>query len=66
MLRQQQSQEIADQEKQAKAKKALDEGQAALILAQAQKQKVDQEGFTAGYELMQLQQAKQKKGGETK
>lgn len=57
------SKAIADQEKQAKAKKALDEGQAALILAQAQKQKVDQEGFKAGYEL--LQQLKENvKGGE--
>lgn len=51
-LRAQQAQEVKNKELDAKATKALNEGQAALIIAQAQKQKVDQEGFVAGHELM--------------
>ena len=56
-LRQQQSQDIVDEEHRAKATKAYSEGQAALIIANAQKQKIAQDGFVAGYELMSPKEA---------
>lgn len=50
--RQQQREDIANAETQAKSDKARAEGEAALITAQAMKQKIDQDGFVAGRELM--------------
>jgi len=51
--RQQQMQDLEMQKTQAAASKAHNEGQAAMLTAQAMKQRADQEGFVAGHELMQ-------------
>jgi hypothetical protein len=60
--RQQQQQDLANGETAAKAAKAKAEGEAALITANAAKQKTDQEGFVAGHEIMaKKQEAKLKK-----
>ncbi len=53
------------QKQQAMAKKALDEGDAAKMIAMSTQQKVDQEGFSTGYEMIQkMKEDKMKKGGK--
>jgi hypothetical protein len=58
--RQQQQQDLANGETAAKAAKAQADGQAALITANALKQKTDQEGFVAGHEIMAKKQEEKK------
>jgi hypothetical protein len=65
--RAQQAQDLDNQKKQAEATKALNEGQAAMLIAQAQKQKVDQDGFVAGHEMiLAAKEAKKPKSAEKK
>ncbi|MCK9408275.1 MAG: hypothetical protein M0R68_03995 [Bacteroidetes bacterium] len=59
--RAQRLQDLTAEKLMAMSKKALDEGEAAKMLAKAQQQKVDQDGFAAGYEIIQ-----KRKEGDTK
>jgi len=58
--RSQMMQDLEADKLRAVSQKALNEGEASLAIAKAQQQKVDQEGFSAGYEMIQKKKDEEK------